>query len=130
MRRVERSKVRTTWVLLVPQSCAGRSGDDQLMLCRYKKASLVRILTLQRAIQRVSCPSRFVTAPVFIAKKSTQVRTSTEVITDQTTQCLRSRQEEQDLNTAIEKMRMVVATFKEEERQRKKQCAPELPWVC
>eukprot|EP00038_Savillea_parva_P009009 m.180643 g.180643 ORF g.180643 m.180643 type:complete len:481 (-) comp15052_c0_seq1:219-1661(-) len=68
----------------------------------YSKASLVRILTLQRSIQRV--------------------RTNTEVITDQTEHCLKTQQAEHDLRAAVEKMRMVVAVYQDDVRQRQKEC--------
>jgi hypothetical protein len=63
----------------------------------------VRILTLQRAIQ--------------------QVRTNTEVITEATEKSIQSRSDEHDVGAAVEKMRMVVATFQEEDRQRQKELA-------
>ena len=67
----------------------------------YNRASLVRILTLQRAIQ--------------------QVRTNTEVITEATEKSIHARRDERDVCAAVEKMRMVVATFQEEDRQRQKE---------
>lgn len=79
--------------------------DRAKVKASYNKATLIRINTLQRTIA--------------------QTEASTQAAIARTAACTRARQVDVDLRSAVEKMRVVIALYKDEEKRKKKANADE-----